>query len=91
MATLGLNRMPGLNSELERDGDHYHIQTQDKGLGANYVESIIYKSGRVLSSRRAYYTSFLNSDALQDKIDIIIKEEHNSSLEEISKGKFDHL
>lgn len=83
--------MPGLNTEMEHNGDHYHIQTQDKGLGANYVESIIYKSGRVLSSRRAYYTSLLNSETLKGQIDQIIKEEHNTSLDEISRGKFDHL
>ena len=83
--------MPGLNTEVEHASETYHVQTQDLGPGPNSVETTVYKAGRVLLSRRAYYTAFLNSSDLPDKIHAIIREEHESVIREIRAGKFAHL
>ncbi len=83
--------MAGLNTEVAYKHETYHIQTQDKGPGANYVETIIYKGGRVLSSRRAYYTSLLNSSDLAEKIEDFVKVEHETAITEVEQGKFAHL
>ena len=80
--------MSGLNTEVAYAHETYHVQTQDKGPGANYVETIIYKGGRVLSSRRAYYTSLLNSSDLAKKIADFINAEHKAAITEIDQGKF---
>ena len=80
--------MPVLNTEVAYAHETYHVQTQDKGSGANYVETIIYKGGRVLSSRRAYYTSLLNSPDLANKIEDLVKVEHKAAITEIDQGKF---
>jgi len=81
--------MAGLNSEILRGEIYFLVQTQDKAPGANYVESIIYKSGQVLSSRRTFYTHLLDSDDLREKIRTLIQDQHDSILEEIAQGKFD--
>lgn len=83
--------MAGFNTEIDHQGQPYHVQTQDKGTGAGYIESIVYKAGRALSSRKTFYTSFLGSPDLQEKIQKIVEDQHNSILKEISAGKFDHL
>ncbi len=83
--------MQGFNTELKHKGVIFHIQTQDKGLGAQYVESLIYCSGKVLASRKTFYTSFLNSPDLNEKINQIIKTQHRQILKEISEGKFDRF
>lgn len=83
--------MPGLNTELVHDQDVYHVQTQDMGTGANYVETTVYKAGRVLSSRRSFYTSFLNQPDLAERIQQIIQAEHDAVIQEIERGKFAHL
>ena len=83
--------MSGFNTEIEHDGSAFHVQTQDQGINAHYVESVIYRSGKVLSSRRTYYTSFLNSPALRNKICKITQEQHSTILKEITEGLFDHL
>ncbi len=83
--------MAGFNTKITRNGVVFHVQTQDKGRGANYVESTIYKSGRVLSSRKTFYTAYLNSPDLQERISRMVESQHNSILREISEGKFDHL
>jgi hypothetical protein len=83
--------MSGFNTEIEHEGSAFHVQTQDQGVTAHYVESVIYRSGKVLSSRRTYYTSFLSNTALQSKICEIIQEQHSTILKEITDGRFDHL
>ncbi|MBE0460276.1 MAG: hypothetical protein IBX60_01385 [Candidatus Aminicenantes bacterium] len=79
------------NTEVEHKGTIFHVQTQDKGLGVNYIESIIYKSGRVISSRKTFYTAFLGSPNLKEKITQVVKDQHEATCKEISSGKFDHL
>ncbi|MCK7471567.1 MAG: hypothetical protein MZU95_12945 [Desulfomicrobium escambiense] len=44
--------MGGYDTRVDFKGDAYIVQTQDKGPGAQYVESLIYKSGRLLAIRR---------------------------------------
>jgi len=83
--------MNGLNTETTHNGISYHVQTQDKGLSVHYIESLIYKSGKLLSSRRAYYTAFLNNPDLREKIHSLIKKQHNAILKEIAEGRFDHF
>jgi hypothetical protein len=84
-------KMAGLNSEVKRKQSHYHIQTEDKGQKVHYVESVIFKSGKILSSRKSFYTSLINYPDIKQKIQQIIEKQHRECLEEISKGKFDHL
>lgn len=83
--------MAGFNTTVHRGGVDFHVQTQDKGRPANYVESTVYKSGQVLSSRKTFYTSYLDSPDLQKRINAIIEEQHSTILEEIAQGKYDPL
>lgn|GEM_PF-452803 len=83
--------MSGINTEIIHKGESFHVQTQDKGIEAHYVESLIYKSGRLLSTRRAFYTAYLGLPDLTEKIKKIIDDQHNEILKNITDGKFDHL
>ncbi|MGB7296069.1 MAG: hypothetical protein WBC70_10815 [Candidatus Aminicenantales bacterium] len=82
--------MSGFNTEIKRRGGAFHIQTQDLGPSARSVESLIYKSGRLLSSRKNDYTPFLGSPLLPDKIHLLMEEQHAAILKDISEGRFDH-
>ncbi len=83
--------MGGLSTEIKHKGLALLIQTQDKGLKAQYVESLVYSLGKVLVSRKTFYTSSLNSPDLKTKINEIIKNQHYKIIEDISQGKFDHI
>ncbi len=82
--------MAGFNTEVKYKGAVFHVQTQDVGPNARCVETFIYKSGKLLSSRKTFYTSFLGSPELQDKIQQIMDEQHGAVLKDISDGKFEH-
>lgn len=83
--------MRGYNTQVERKGTRIHIQTQDLGKKAQYVESLVYASGKIIASRKTYYTSCLNQPDLDEKIKHMIETQHERILQEISTGNFDHL
>lgn len=82
--------MRGLNTKIKYKGATFHIQTQDMGTSARYIESLIYKSGKLLTSRKTSYLPFLDSPNLKEKIIKMIEDQHSTILKEISSGKFDH-
>ncbi len=81
--------MPGYNTRVEFKGSVYMVQTQDKGLAAQYVETLIYKSGRLLTSRKTLYTHLMSSPDVRAAIEKIIEDQHTRILDEIVEGKLD--
>ncbi len=79
------------SSEVVHNGKRYHVQTQDKGPISHCVESIVYNDGRVLACRKSFYTAFLESKDLREKISKIIEEQHGTIVREINEGKYEHL
>ncbi len=83
--------MSGINTEIKRNAESYHVQTQDVGIHAHYVESLIFRFGKLLSSRKTFYTDYLGSPDLKERIQKIVEAQHNEILKNIAEGKFDHL
>jgi hypothetical protein len=81
--------MSGYNTRVEYRGDAYIVQTQDKGIGAQYIESLIYKSGRLLASKRAFYTAFLESPDVRERIERMMEDQHKAILGQIVEGRYD--
>jgi len=81
--------MGGYNTRVDYRGDAYIVQTQDKGLGAQYVESLIYKSGRLLSSKRTFYTALIAAPDVKERIERLMEEQHKAILEQIVEGRYD--
>jgi hypothetical protein len=81
----------GFNTKLDYKGVSVHVQTQDKGPAAQYIESLIYISGKLASSRRTFYTHVLGSPQSKTVIQRLMEEQHGAILHEISEGKLDHV
>jgi hypothetical protein len=81
--------MGGYNTRVDFQGESYIVQTQDKGPGAQYIESLIYKAGRLLNSKRAFYTAFLGLPDAADRIARMMEEQHKTILGQIVEGRFD--
>lgn len=81
----------GYNTRFDYKGNKFLVQSQDKGAGAHYVESLIYRSGQLLTSRKTFYTSFLNSANLKKMVARILDDQHKTVLQEIADGKFDRF
>ncbi|MGZ5478140.1 MAG: hypothetical protein ACXWGZ_00975 [Candidatus Aminicenantales bacterium] len=81
--------MGGYDTRVDYRGEAYIVQTQDKGLGAQYIESLIYKAGRLLTSKRAFYTAFLGLPDAGDRIERMMEEQHKTILGQIVEGRYD--
>ncbi len=81
--------MNGFNTRVEYRGAVYIVQTQDKGPASPYIESLIYKSGRLMTSKRKSYVSSLDSPGVTSVVGQMMEEQHKRILEEIVEGKFD--
>ncbi|MCJ7612924.1 MAG: hypothetical protein MUP19_11755 [Candidatus Aminicenantes bacterium] len=83
--------MTGLSAQVQHKGLNYYVQTQDHGPQAKYIESLIYRSGKLLTSRKTTYTSFLGLPDFKEKVAQIMHDQHERILRDISEGKFDHF
>ncbi len=81
--------MGGYDTRVDYKGEVYIVQTQDKGPGAQYIESLIYKAGRLLTSKRAFYTAFLDLPDAADRIARMMEEQHKTILGQIVEGRYD--
>lgn len=81
----------GFNTRFDYKGATFLVQTQDMGMSARYVESLIYRSGQLLTSKKTFYTSFLNSPNIKSMISRILEDQHKAILQEIAEGKFDRF
>jgi len=81
--------MAGYDTRGDFKGEAYIVQTQDKGLGAQYIESLIYKAGRLLASKRGFYTALLGQPDSADRIARMMEEQHKTILGQIVEGRFD--
>lgn len=80
--------MGGYNTRVEYRGETFIVQTQDKGAGAQYIESLIYRSGQLLTSKRAFYTAFAEDPDLRDRIERMMEKQHKAILGEIVEGRY---
>ena len=80
--------MGGYDTRVDYLGEAYIVQTQDKGPSAQYIESLIYKAGRLLTSKRVFYTAFLGLPDAGDRIARMMEEQHKTILGQIVEGRF---
>lgn len=83
--------MTGLSAQIDHKGHTYYVQTQDVGQRAGYVESLIYRSGKLLTSRKTVYLPYLGQPDFKEKVALLMHDQHSAILREIEEGKFDHF
>ena len=81
--------MPGINTQIKYKGLSLHLQTQDKGASAKYIESLIYKAGKTLYSRKTPYHSLINKPDFKQQFLLLMKKQHLALINDISEGKCD--
>jgi hypothetical protein len=78
----------GFNTDVKYRGLVYHVQTEDKGTANPMIETLIYKGGEILGSRRLPYKDLVpNND--EATITRMMEDQHKAMLLEVKRGKFD--
>lgn len=84
--------MNGLSTSILYADTTFLVQTQDGGPRAHHLETLIYKRGKLVYSRRTPYTAILDDPSREERVKGLIRDQHQAVLDEIAAGRLDaHL
>jgi hypothetical protein len=78
----------GFNTDVKYRGVVYHVQTEDKGTSNPLIETLIYKGGEILGSRRLPYGDVVK-DGNETAITKLMEDQHKNVIMEVKRGKYD--
>jgi hypothetical protein len=80
----------GFNTDVKFRGLVYHVQTEDKGKVNPLIETLIYKGGEILASRRLPYAELLRGSDADNEAAIgrLMEDQHKAMILEVKRGKF---
>lgn len=79
----------GFNTDVKYRGVVYHVQTEDKGTTNPLIETLVYKGGEILGSRRLPYTDLIKDRTDEAAITKLMEDQHKGMLLEVKRGRFD--
>src|SRR5262245_49753755 len=82
----------GYNTDVRHNEVVFHVQTEDKGKGNPYIESLVYVGGQVLATKRASYAEMLADGQERDRereILALMDHQHRTMIAAIRHGKLD--
>jgi hypothetical protein len=78
----------GFNTDVKYKGLVYHVQTEDKGSVNPLIETLIYKGGEILASRRLPYAELVRDSNTEAAISRLMEEQHKAMILEVKRGRF---
>ncbi len=78
----------GFNTDVKYKGLVYHVQTEDKGSVNPLIETLIYKGGEILASRRLPYAELVHDSNTEAAISRLMEEQHKAMILEVKRGRF---
>lgn len=79
----------GYNTDVRHNEVVFHVQTEDKGLGNPFIESLVYVGGQVLATKRASYAEMLAGGKEEKDIVALMDHQHRTMIAAIRHGKLD--
>jgi hypothetical protein len=79
----------GLNSDVERGGKTYHVQTEDGGIVNPVILTRLFSNGVLLSQRKTGYVYLLEREDLSDVVDRLMREQHQAVVTDLQQGVLD--
>jgi hypothetical protein len=78
----------GFNTDVKYQGVVYHVQTEDKGPVNPMIETLIYKGGEILGSRRLPYADLLKGGDDEKQIAQLMEDQHKAVMQDVKRGKY---
>jgi hypothetical protein len=77
----------GFNTDVEHDGQVYHVQTEDKGLVNPIIETLVYTGGQIVSVRKSSYAELAAAGRCDDaQIQRRMEQQHLGLIHELREG-----
>jgi hypothetical protein len=78
----------GFNTDVKYRGVVYHVQTEDKGTTNPLIETLIYKGGEILGSRRLPYGDVVQPGD-EPAITKLMEDQHKGVIMDVKRGRYD--
>jgi hypothetical protein len=79
----------GFNTDIKHNDKVYHVQTEDKGVGNPYIESLVYVGGEILASKKTSYAEQVKSGIDDRWIGGLMEQQHRTMIAAVKRGRFD--
>jgi hypothetical protein len=79
----------GFNTDIRHNEKVYHVQTEDKGVGNPYIESLVYVGGEILATKKTSYAEQLKTGVDDKWIGGLMEQQHRTMIAAIKRGRFD--
>lgn len=81
--------MPGgFNTNLNYEGEIYHIQTEDKGMENPKIITCVYLKGKIIASEEISYTDIKIYPDCKQKVRRLMASQHIKMMKYIIEGKY---
>ena len=84
----------GYNNDVEYRGKTFHIQTEDRGVNDDTIETQLFQGGAILDTNITNYTELvegLEGKPRDKKIKSIMKASHKSLFKKLMAGEYDEM
>lgn len=79
----------GFNTDIKHNEKVYHVQTEDKGVGNPYIESLVYVGGEILATKKTSYAEQLKTGVDDKWIGGLMEQQHRTMIAAVKRGRFD--
>jgi hypothetical protein len=79
----------GFNHNIQYKGELFHIQTEDSGVDAPHITTLLYLGGTIISSNKTSYADIIKVDNLEKVVEELMKDQHKAMLRRLKSGEFD--
>lgn len=81
----------GFNTDIKFEGVTYHVQTEDKGLDAPLILSLVYVGGAIIASKRTPYEDLVASGYDEKVLTERLQRQHKLICAAIRSGRVEEL
>jgi hypothetical protein len=82
----------GFNNNVRHRGRVFHIQTEDSGVSHPHIITHLFMDGgRILKSVKTSYAEHVGTDAMNETVRVLMKEQHKAMFIALRDGQFDQL
>lgn len=81
--------LTGYNTDFVYKGKNFHVQTEDNGVKNPVIVTLLYREGKILSSRKVGYADILKADCLDSVVRDLMKDQHKQMIKDLRDGKFE--
>lgn len=81
--------LPGYNTDVQFQGQVYHIQTEDNGVSNPSIVTLIYRGGAILHRRKSDYGHLIGVSGMAEQVRSLMRDQHQQVIKSIAEGSLD--